>query len=153
MAFTLRFASFSAGGQIPQSCTCDGANLSPPLIWGDAPRGTQSFALIVEDPDAPGGTWTHWTVWNIPATMNALPPGIPALTSLYGSIRQGRNDFGRIGYGGPCPPRGRVHHYYFRLFALDKVLNLKAGSSRRELESAGRGHVLAQARTMGTYKR
>ena len=153
MSFTLRSASFSEGGQIPQPCTCDGANLSPSLSWKDAPRGTKSFALIVEDSDAPGGTWTHWIAWNIPAAMSALPAGLPALTSLGGGICQGRNDFGRIGYGGPCPPRGRVHHYYFRLFALDKVLNLRAGSSRMDLESAGRGHVLAQASTICTYKR
>lgn len=153
MSFTIRTTAFSDGGQIPRMHSCDGANLSPALSWKDAPAGTKSLALIVDDPDAPGGTWTHWIIWNIPGQATALPQGVPATAVLDNGARQGKNDFGSIGYGGPCPPPGKAHRYYFKLFALDTRLDLKAGASRSELDRAGRSHVLAQTKLMGTYKR
>ena len=153
MSFAIRTTAFSDGGVIPRMYSCDGANLSPALSWKDAPNGTQSLALIVDDPDAPGGTWTHWIVWNIPAKVTALRQGVPATAVLDNGARQGKNDFGRIGYGGPCPPPGKPHRYYFKLFALDAHLDLKAGADRSDLEQAGKRHILAQTKLMGTYKR
>lgn len=153
MSFTIRSTAFSDGGEIPRMHSCDGASLSPELHWKDAPAGTQSFALIVDDPDAPGGTFTHWTLWNIPGQTTALPQGVPASAVLSNGARQGKNDFGSIGYGSPCPPPGKAHRYFFKLFALDTRLALKASAGRRELERAGRRHVLAQAKLVGTYRR
>jgi Raf kinase inhibitor-like YbhB/YbcL family protein len=153
MSFAIRTTAFADGGSIPKMFSCEGANLSPALGWKDAPAGTQSLVLIVDDPDAPGGTWTHWVIWNIPGSATTLPQGIPATAVLDNGARQGKNDFGKIGYGGPCPPPGKSHRYYFKLFALDTRLDLKAGASRSELESVARRHVLSQTKLMGTYKR
>jgi len=153
MAFTLTTTAFSAGGAIPKKHTCDGADLSPALAWNDAPAGTQTFALIADDPDAPVGTWTHWVIWNIPAKLTGLAENVLKTETLADGTRQGRNDFRRIGYGGPCPPPGKPHRYFFRLYALDSKLDLHAGSSRAELERAISGHVLAQAEVMGKYGR
>ena len=153
MSFAVRSPAFSSGGAIPRTFTCDGGDVSPALSWKDAPAGTQSFALIVDDPDEPGGTWTHWIVWNLPGQASALPQGVPKVEVLDNGARQGKNDFGRLGYGGPCPPPGRAHRYYFKLFAMDKRLDLRAGADRSALEAAGRRHVLAQAQWMGIYKR
>jgi Raf kinase inhibitor-like YbhB/YbcL family protein len=153
MSFVLKTAAFSDGGEIPKIHACNGSDLSPALNWKDAPAGTQSLVLIVDDPDAPGGTWTHWIIWNIPGQATTLPQGVPTIAVLDNGARQGKNDFGRIGYGGPCPPPGKPHRYYFKLFALDARLDLKAGASRSELEQAGKRHVLAQTKLMGTYKR
>jgi hypothetical protein len=123
------------------------------LNWSNAPTGTQAFALIVDDPDAPVGTWTHWIIWNIPANTAALPEGVPKVEESAGGARQGSNDFKRIGYGGPCPPPGKPHRYFFKLYALDAKLDAKAGAGRSELERAMKGHVLAQAELMGKYGR
>jgi Raf kinase inhibitor-like YbhB/YbcL family protein len=153
MSFALTTTAFADGGGIPKKHTCDGADVAPALSWHDAPAGTQSFALIADDPDAPVGTWTHWIIWNIPAKTTALPEGLPKVGESGDGARQGSNDFKRIGYGGPCPPPGKAHHYYFKLYALDAKLDVKAGASRSELERAMKGHVLSQTELMGTYGR
>jgi Raf kinase inhibitor-like YbhB/YbcL family protein len=153
MSFALETTAFAEGGGIPKKHTCDGADVSPALDWKDAPAGTQSFALIADDPDAPVGTWTHWILWNIPAKTEALPEGVPKVGESGDGARQGRNDFHRIGYGGPCPPPGNPHRYFFKLYALDGKLDVKAGASRNELETAMKGHVLSQTVIMGTYGR
>jgi Raf kinase inhibitor-like YbhB/YbcL family protein len=154
MPFALHTTAFSPGGEIPRKYTCSGENVSPPLDWSGAPPQARCLALIVDDPDAPAGTWTHWILWNIPANTSSLPEAVPPTQeSLPGGARQGRNDFGRIGYGGPCPPPGRPHRYFFRLYALGAALDLKPGASRSELEAAMNPHVLAHAEWMGLFKR
>jgi len=153
VSFALKTTAFVDGSGIPKKHTCDGVDVSPALAWNDAPAGTQSFALIADDPDAPVGTWTHWIIWNIPAKGTALPEGVAKSGQSEDGASQGRNDFGRIGYGGPCPPAGKAHRYFFKLYALDARLDLKAGESREALERAMKGHVLSQAELMGTYGR
>jgi Raf kinase inhibitor-like YbhB/YbcL family protein len=153
MAFALKTTAFPEGGNIPKQYTCDGPDVSPTLNWHDAPAGVQSFALIADDPDAPVGTWTHWVIWNIPASAAALPEGVPKNETLPDGARQGRNDFKKIGYGGPCPPPGKPHRYFFRLYALDSKPDVKAGAGRNELERAMKGHILSQAELMGKYGR
>jgi Raf kinase inhibitor-like YbhB/YbcL family protein len=153
MSFALQTNAFTEGGTIPKKYTCDGADVSPELTWSNAPAGTQSFALTVTDPDAPAGTWTHWVAWNIPASMTELPEGVPKSEILHSNMRQGKNDFKRIGYNGPCPPPGKPHRYFFRMYALGTMLGLNAGASRSELEGAMKGHVLGQAEVMGKYGR
>jgi Raf kinase inhibitor-like YbhB/YbcL family protein len=153
MAFVIQSLAFTEGSAIPKKYSCEGADLSPGLSWEGAPAGSAAFSLIVDDPDAPAGTWTHWIAWNIPAAANALPEGVAKVPQLGDGSRQGLNDFRRVGYNGPCPPGGKVHRYYFKLYALDGKLDLKAGASRQELERAMHGHVLAEARAMGTYRR
>jgi Raf kinase inhibitor-like YbhB/YbcL family protein len=135
---------------IPPRYTCDGDNISPPLQWSAPPDGTQSFALIVDDPDAPGGTWVHWVLFNLPEGTRDLPEAIPPDADLSGGGRHGSNSWKLLGYGGPCPPGG-THRYFFKLFALDTVLNLDAGASKDDLLQAMQGHVLAQTELMGTY--
>ena len=152
-AFAVSSAAFANGAEIPRRYTCDGADVSPALTWQGAPAGTQSIALIVDDPDASVGTWTHWLLWNIPSKVTLLAEGQPKVESLDNGARQGLNDFRRIGYGGPCPPPGNPHRYFFRLFALDARLDLKAGSPRADPEAALKPHILAEAEWMGTYKR
>jgi len=149
MTFTLAISAFPEGGMIPAKYTCEGANVSPELRWNDAPVDTRSFALIVDDPDAPVGTFTHWVLFDIPANRANLAEGENKIGAA------GQNDFGRAGYGGPCPPRGHgPHRYYFTLYALDIAsLKLKAGASRRAVETALRGHILAQAQYLGRYER
>jgi Raf kinase inhibitor-like YbhB/YbcL family protein len=153
MSFVLRTPVFSDGGKIPQKYTCDGADVSPALNWSDAPARTESFAVIADDPDAPRGTWTHWIIWNISPNATALPEGVPGVGESADGARQGKNDFKRIGYGGPCPPPGKPHRYFFRLYALDAKLDLTAGASRNELEHAMKTHVLSQTELMGKYGR
>jgi len=152
MSFEIRSTAFSDGNEIPKKYTCDGADVSPSLSWKDAPAGTQSFALIADDPDAPAGTWTHWVIWNIPATAASLPEGMQKVEES-GGIRQGRNDFKRMGYGGPCPPPGKPHRYFFKLYALDAKLEMAPGAGKKELERAMKGHVLAQTELKGKYGR
>ncbi len=153
MPFALKTTAFQEGGSIPKKFTCDGADVSPALSWQDAPAGTQSFALIADDPDAPVGTWTHWTIWNIPAKTSALPEAVPKTEESTDGTRQGRNDFKRIGYGGPCPPPGKPHRYFFKLYALGARLDVSAGAGRNELERAMKGRILSQAEIMGKYGR
>lgn len=153
MAFTLSSPDFHNGSDIPSQFTCDAADLSPALSWSDPPAGTASYALIADDPDAPAGTWTHWILYDLPASVTSLPEGVAKVDELPTGGRQGRNDFHKIGYGGPCPPPGKPHRYFFRLYALDHLLSLKPCANRAELEQAMRGHILKQAELMGKYKR
>src|SRR5262245_27429789 len=148
---TLTSTAFAAGQAIPERYTCDGDNVSPPLAWTGAPAAAKSFVLIVDDPDAPGGTFTHWLVFNLPPTAKSLPEGVKA-GSLPAGAAEGVNGFGKAGYGGPCPPSGR-HRYIHQLYALDTRLNGLARPSRGELDAAMRGHVIARATLMGTYQR
>ncbi len=148
----LKSQAFQPGGTIPARYTCDGPDVSPPLTWSDPPAGTKSFALVSDDPDAPGGTWVHWVIWNIPASARSLAENLPKKDSLPNGARQGTTDFRRIGYGGPCPPSG-THRYFFRLYALDTTLTLPATTTREDLERAMQGHVLAPAELMGKYRR
>lgn len=149
----LRSKAFQDGQTIPRKHTCDGPDLSPPLEWSDVPNGIQSFALIVEDPDAPAGIWVHWVVYDLPAEARFLPEGISSTETLPRGGAQGRNDFGRIGYGGPCPPPGPPHRYFFHLYALGSRVNLPPGASREQVLRAMEGHVRAEAQLMGTYGR
>lgn len=151
MSLTLRVEGFSNGGPIPSQFTCAGAGRSPALTWSGAPPGTKSFALILDDPDAPGGVWNHWLLWNIPASKSGLEERERPLQPA----RSGTNDFGKIGYGGPCPPKGHgAHRYFFRLFALNvEVLDLASGARRAELDQAMAAHILAQAGYMGRFER
>lgn len=153
MSFVVQTTAFSEGSAIPKKHTCDGADLSPALTWSNIPAGTKSLALIADDPDAPVGTWTHWILWNVPPNTTALPEGVPKDGTLSDGARQGRNDFKRIGYGGPCPPPGKPHRYFFKLYALDSTLDVKAGASRKELEHAMESHILSHAELMGRYGR
>ena len=153
MALKLTSNSFSQGGTILQKHTCDGSDISPELHWSDAPQGTQSFSLIMEDPDAPAGTWVHWVLYNFPATVHELQEALPKKKELSSGAQQGRNDFRKNGYGGPCPPPGPAHRYFFKLYALDSKPNLKPGATKAELEKAMQGHILGHAELMGRYGR
>jgi len=148
VTFTLTSPSFAEGALIPAEHTCDGADRSPVLRWEGAPDA-RSFALIADDPDAPGGTFTHWVLFDIPGAQRELPAGLAGTPGV-----AGRNDFGKAGYGGPCPPPGAPHRYNFTLFALDiAALGLPANAPRRDVEAAMRGHIVGQARLMGRYGR
>ena len=155
MSLILTSGAFTAGGVIPAKHSCDGADISPSLAWSGTPPGTVALALIADDPDAPAGTWVHWVLFNLPGSLTALPEGVAKTDQLadFGGALQGRNDFRRVGYGGPCPPPGKPHRYFFKLYALDAALPLKAGATKQEVERAMRGHVLAEAALMGTYTR
>lgn len=153
MSFSISSPDFASGADIPKKFTCSGNDLSPHLQWTAPPANTQSFALLVDDPDAPAGTWNHWFVWNVPATMRSLPQGLGKDAHLPAGPEQGMNDFHKIGYNGPCPPPGKAHRYYFKIFALDTKLTLKAGAVKRDLEAAMNGHVVAQAEWMGRFAR
>lgn len=144
--------SFSDGGMIPAKYTCDGANISPQLSWDNAPKGTKSFVLICEDPDAPMGTFTHWILYDIPADVHELPENLPKDKVLPNGAKQGIADFKKIGYGGPCPPSG-THRYYFKLYSLDTLLNLEPGLKKEDILKAMNGHILAQGQIMGKYTR
>lgn len=152
MALTMMSSAFEEGGFIPAQYTCDGKDISPPLKWENAPQGVKSFALICDDPDAPVGTWVHWVIYNIPAQVSQLKEAFPTDEKLPDGTEQGLNDFGNTGYGGPCPPSG-VHRYYFKLYALDTVIDIEPGITKDELLSAMEGHILAEAKLMGRYKR
>ena len=153
MPFTISSPAFPSGGAIPKKFTCDGPDVAPALAWAEPPAGTKSFALLVDDPDAPVGNWNHLTMWNLPATARSLDEGFRKDARLSDGTEQGRNDFEKTGYNGPCPPPGKPHRYYFKLFALDARLELKPGSRKKDLEAAIKGHVVAQAEWMGTYGR
>ena len=153
MSFALKSPDFTPGSTIPQQFTCAGADISPALQWSDTPANTQSFALIADDPDAPVGTWVHWVLYNLPASAHALSQNFPKAEKAADGTLQGRNDFGRIGYGGPCPPPGKAHRYFFKLYALDTRVSLNAGASKKDLQQAMKSHILAQAETMGRFAR
>jgi Raf kinase inhibitor-like YbhB/YbcL family protein len=152
MPFELTSTAFGPGEPIPRRYTCDGEDLSPPLAWGDPPQGTQSFALIADDPDAPVGTWVHWVLYDLPAGTRGLPEEVPPDADLPDGSRHGKNSWRRLGYGGPCPPSG-THRYFFKLYALDTTLALNAGANKEQLLRAMEGHILAQAELMGVYSR
>jgi len=147
MALQVTSPVFFEGGMIPSKFTCDAENVSPPLAWSGASTGTQSIVLIADDPDAPVGTWVHWVLYDLPPDTNSLPEG------AMGIGVDGINDFRKSGYGGPCPPRGNPHRYYFKIYALDNRLGLKPGASKRDVERAMQGHILAQGVLMGKYGR
>ena len=145
MALQLTSPACSEGGSIPAKFTCTGENVSPALAWTGAPDGVRSYALIMDDPDAPRGTWVHWVVFNLPGDRSGLPEDVGQDVGVPGT-----NTYGRTGYGGPCPPSG-THRYFFKLYALDTALNLKAGASKEDVLRAMEGHILAQGELMGTY--
>ena len=149
----LTSTAFSEGAAIPAKHTCDARDVSPPLKWSGVPAGTKSLTLIVDDPDAPGGTWVHWVIYDLPAAASELAEDTPKSQYLKGGAKQGLNDFKRLGYGGPCPPHGKPHRYFFKLYALDTVLDLKPGLTKKEIESAMEKHVVARAELVGTYQR
>jgi Raf kinase inhibitor-like YbhB/YbcL family protein len=153
MSLELKSPDFAAGSTIPKQFTCEGADISPALAWNAPPLATQSFALIADDPDAPVGTWVHWVIFNLPANLRNLSQNFPKSEQSADGSLQGRNDFGKIGYGGPCPPSGKPHRYFFKLYALDAKLNLKPGVFKKDLERAMQGHILAQGEYMGRYSR
>ncbi len=152
MALEIKSSAFNEGASIPSKYTCDGQDVSPPLTWSGAPADAKSFALISDDPDAPVGTWVHWVAWNIPASASSLKEDMDKGASLSDGTKQGMSDFKRPGYGGPCPPSG-THRYFFKLYALDTTLNIPAASTKKDLEGAMKGHILAQTQLMGTYTR
>ncbi len=152
-AWELKSTAFSAGGDIPQKFSCDGEDVSPALTWSDPPAGTESMALIADDPDAPMGTWVHWVAYDLPAEARRLPERVARRNEIQGGGRQGVNDFPTIGYRGPCPPAGKPHRYFFKLYALDRKLNLKAGASKQDVEKAMQGHILGKAELVGRYQR
>ena len=152
-ALKLTSSAFQAETTIPKKHTCDGQDFSPPLAWSDPPPGTKAFALILDDPDAPGGTWVHWVLYDLPGDARNLPENVPKTSELANGARQGRNDFPRIGYGGPCPPHGPAHRYVFKLYALDGTLGLQPGLTKARVEKAMEGHVLGQTQLIGRYGR
>ncbi len=152
-ALTVTSSAFAPGEKIPQKYTCDGTDISPPLAWSEPPAGTQSFALIADDPDAPVGTWVHWVLYDLRADARELAEGIAKQPDLPNGARQGQNDFRRIGYGGPCPPPRKPHRYFFKLYALNAKLGLRAGATKADVEKAMQGRILAQGELMGRYGR
>lgn len=153
MAFTLRSPDFANNADIPRRFTCSGEDRSPALEWNEAPAGTKSFALIMDDPDAPAGTWVHWVIFNIPGTAHSLPGTVEKKDQLTDGSRQGRNDFRKIGYNGPCPPPGTTHRYYFKLYALNAELTLNPGATKADVERAMEGRILGRAEWTGSYRR
>jgi Raf kinase inhibitor-like YbhB/YbcL family protein len=149
----LSSTAFKEGGTIPGAYTCDGENISPPLSWANVPQATKSLALIVDDPDAPAGTWVHWVVFNLAPTMSSLSEGASSSGSQDTFGTAGMSSFRKNGYGGPCPPKGKPHRYFFKLYALDTRLGLKSGASKADVEKGMQGHILAQGQLMGTYGR
>lgn len=152
MEITVASSVFEEAGPIPAKYTCDGADISPPLSWQGVPEAAETIALISDDPDAPMGTWVHWVLYNLPAQTNELPENVPPDEVLPDGASQGVTDFGRIGYGGPCPPGG-THRYFFKIYALDVRLELPPGADKAKLLDAMQGHILAQGQLMGKYQR
>jgi Raf kinase inhibitor-like YbhB/YbcL family protein len=152
MSLVVTSPAFNEGESIPALYTCTGDDLSPELAWSGAPENTRSFALIMDDPDAPGRTWVHWVVYNLPGDTAGLPQGVASDNDLPGDAMQGRNSWRRNDYGGPCPPSG-THRYFFKLYALDTSLDLDPGASKEDVLGAMEGHVLAEGHLMGTYRK
>ncbi len=153
MKIDLSSPAFHEGATIPKPYTADGKNVSPQLHWADPPQGTKSFALICDDPDAPRGAWVHWVIFHLPAEQRGLDEGIATQSELPSGARQGTNDFGKIGYGGPAPPPGEPHRYLFKVYALDTALDLAPGANKSQLVAAMKGHVLGEGQLMGRYGR
>lgn len=154
MTLEVKSDAFTSGQSIPAKYTCTGRNISPALTWSDPPTGTQSFALIVDDPDAPVGTWVHWVLYNIQADRRSLQEDLPVTGKNIdpNAVFVGRNSSGNIGYDGPCPPSG-THRYYFKLYALDTTISLLPGASKDKLLREMEGHILAQGELMGTFSK
>lgn len=152
MEIKMTSSAFKEGDIIPRKYTCDGQDISPPLAWESVPDATKSLALISDDPDAPMGTWVHWVIFNLPPDAKELSENVPTQRELKNGAKQGTNDFRRIGYGGPCPPRG-THRYYFKLYALDTMIDISPGATKSQLLKAMEGHILAQGQLMGKYSR
>lgn len=152
MPLNITSKAFQQGQIIPKEYTCDGEDKSPPLEWKNVPENAGSLALISDDPDAPSGTWVHWVAYNIPVSRNNFEEDVPAVEKLEDGTTQGENDFRKIGYGGPCPPGG-THRYFFRIYALDKELNLDPGLTKKELLNKIQGHILDHGELMGKYSR
>lgn len=152
-ALSVSSPAFEEGGKIPVKYACDGENISPPLGWSGVPAGTNSLALIMDDPDAPGGAFTHWVLFNLLPYTRELPEGVPPEGELPSGALQGKNDFGKVGYFGPCPPQGAVHHYRFTLYVLDQPLDLGVGVSKEEVLGFMEGHIFDEGRLIGTYQR
>lgn len=150
--FKLTSNAFTEDQPIPRQYTCDGVNVSPGLEWTGVPKTAMTVAIIADDPDAPSGTFTHWLLYNLPSETMGMVENLPATGNLKAGGQQGENDFQKIGYGGPCPPSG-THRYFFKIYALDDELPLKAGAKRAEVEKAMEGHIVGQSQLMGTYKR
>jgi Raf kinase inhibitor-like YbhB/YbcL family protein len=150
---TLTSPAFAPGAAIPGEFACSGGDRSPELAWSGAPKSMVTFALIVDDPDAPGGTFFHWVAYNIPASRTSLAAGLPQSAEIPGGGKQGMNSFGHLGYNGPCPPPGKTHHYRFHLYALDSALNVGDKADAPAIQSAIKGHVLAEAEFVGTFER
>lgn len=153
MTIKLTSTAFEEGATIPKVHTCDAKDVSPPLMWSNVPEGAKSIALICDDPDAPMGTWVHWVLYDLPADSTGLPEGVPMAGTLDNGAKQGITDFKKVGYGGPCPPSGKPHRYFFKLYALDKKLDLEPGMKKSDVLKAMEGHVLAEGQLMGTYGR
>jgi len=153
MAMQITSPAFKEGAAIPKKHTGDGPDVSPALNWSDPPEGTKALALICDDPDAPRGTWVHWVMYDIKPDVRQLPEGVPQKETLPDGAKQGVTDFRRVGYNGPAPPPGKPHRYFFKLYALDAELNLTPKAAKQELEAAMKGHILAEAKLMGTYGR
>jgi Raf kinase inhibitor-like YbhB/YbcL family protein len=149
--FMLASSAFEHKGKIPQKFSCKGDDVSPELTWSDVPEGTVSFALIVDDPDAPGGTWVHWVYYDIPGNLQKLPEGVKRDRQLADGSRNGSNSWGKIGYNGPCPPAGSQHRYFFKLYALSASIELNPGATKPDVLKAMQGHILGTAEIMGTY--
>jgi Raf kinase inhibitor-like YbhB/YbcL family protein len=152
-SLTFTSPAFADGASIPKAHTCSGADYSPPLQWANAPEGTKSFAIIVDDPDAPFNYFTHWVIFNIPATQTSLAERISPNGSLPAGALEGVNGFGKTGYGGPCPPPGKPHRYFFKLYALDGMLREKSGISKEKLVQVMKGHILAETQMIGKFER
>ena len=152
MAITITSSSFTEGGMIPKKHTCDAEDISPDLKWSGVPKEAKSLTLICDDPDAPVGTWVHWVLFNIPADVTTLPAGVSPDAVLNNGAKHGKNDFRKLGYGGPCPPGG-THRYFFKIYALDTLPSLESGSNKSQLLAAMKGHILAEGQLMGKYKR
>jgi len=150
MAFEISSPAFKKGELIPAKFSCNGNDISPALAWTEPPAGTQSFALILDDPDAPAGTWVHWVIFNIPTSARGLAEALPTDPKLSDGSLQGKTSAGSSGYHGPCPPSG-THRYFFKLYALDGMLSLSSNADKKELLAAMEGHVLANAELMGTF--
>ncbi|MBU4376181.1 MAG: YbhB/YbcL family Raf kinase inhibitor-like protein [Candidatus Omnitrophica bacterium] len=153
MALRIKSPAFNDGDMIPDKYTAKGRDISPPLFWEDVPDGTASFAIICEDPDAPGGRWVHWVIYNIRKGISRLSEGIPQYDEVENGAKQGMNDFRRVGYGGPAAPPGPAHRYFFKMYALDKVLEVESGLTRDQLLKAMKGHIIQEAEVMGKFKR
>jgi Raf kinase inhibitor-like YbhB/YbcL family protein len=145
--------AFTEGQPMPKQFTCDGMDLSPSLEWSGVPQNAKTIAIVCDDPDAPSGTWVHWVLYNLPADRIGIIENVPPTEKLPGGGLHGKNDFGKVGYGGPCPPSGTPHRYFFKVYALDTDLALKPGATKAELLTAMEGHILGQGQLMGTYSR